>query len=147
MVLETHGNPSCLADNEVKVWLSMSTMSHTMSNTHAHRNGPGKFLFPISSCSEVFIYLFASLSTFCVNPLTHWLSDTPFDDKHIPWDHVFTALVMIGEVEEALSGAGSSRLAKEYLPVIGWEAFQEQSKGCPLVLVSGFIHDVSALTC
>ncbi|KAI0069240.1 delta 9-fatty acid desaturase protein [Artomyces pyxidatus] len=29
------------------------------------------------------------------------------------------------------------------LPVVSWESFQEQSRACPLVLVSGFIHDVS----
>jgi len=36
-------------------------------------------------------------STFCVNSLAHWLGETPFDDKHTPRDHVFTALVTIGE--------------------------------------------------
>jgi len=30
------------------------------------------------------------------------------------------------------------------MPVITWDSFQEQSKDRPLVLVSGFIHDVSA---
>ncbi|KAG8905501.1 hypothetical protein FRB99_008846 [Tulasnella sp. 403] len=30
------------------------------------------------------------------------------------------------------------------LPVVSWESFQEQAKTRPLVLVSGFIHDVSA---
>ncbi|KAG8947466.1 hypothetical protein FRC00_009110 [Tulasnella sp. 408] len=30
------------------------------------------------------------------------------------------------------------------LPVVSWESFQEQAKTRPLVLISGFIHDVSA---
>ena len=41
--------------------------------------------------------LFVHHSTFCVNSLAHWLGDTPFDSKHTPRDHVFTALVTIGE--------------------------------------------------
>jgi len=32
----------------------------------------------------------------------------------------------------------------EHLPVVTWENFQEESKTRPLILVSGFIHDVSA---
>jgi stearoyl-CoA desaturase (delta-9 desaturase) len=36
-------------------------------------------------------------STFCVNSLAHWLGDKPFDDKHTPCDHFFTALCTIGE--------------------------------------------------
>lgn len=38
-----------------------------------------------------------SQSTFCVNSLAHWLGDKPFDDKHTPCDHFFTALCTIGE--------------------------------------------------
>jgi len=41
--------------------------------------------------------LFVHHSTFCVNSLAHWLGETPFDDKHTPRDHLFTALVTIGE--------------------------------------------------
>lgn len=40
---------------------------------------------------------FVHHSTFCVNSLAHWLGETPFDDKHTPRDHMFTALVTIGE--------------------------------------------------
>jgi stearoyl-CoA desaturase (delta-9 desaturase) len=29
------------------------------------------------------------------------------------------------------------------LPVISWESFQEQAQNRPLILISGFIHDVS----
>ncbi|KAJ3982466.1 delta 9-fatty acid desaturase protein [Lentinula detonsa] len=32
----------------------------------------------------------------------------------------------------------------EELPVVGWETFQEESKSRTLILVSGFIHDVSS---
>lgn len=31
----------------------------------------------------------------------------------------------------------------EDLPIVSWESFQEESKRRPLILVSGFIHDVS----
>lgn len=41
--------------------------------------------------------LFVHHSTFCVNSLAHWLGETPFDDKHTPKDHYFTALVTNGE--------------------------------------------------
>ena len=162
------------------------------------------FSFPITPPrSQVSIYLFPSQSTFCVNSLAHWLGDTPFDDKHTPRDHVFTALVTIGEgyhnfhhefpmdyrnaikwyqydptkwfialmsriglashlkvfpENEVTKGQLTMKLKKlreeqdrlawptgsEDMPVISWEAFQEQSKERPLILVSGFIHDVSA---
>lgn len=41
--------------------------------------------------------VFVHHSTFCVNSLAHWLGDKPFDDKHTPCDHFFTALCTIGE--------------------------------------------------
>jgi len=41
--------------------------------------------------------VFVHHSTFCVNSLAHWLGDQPFDNKHTPRDHFFTALVTIGE--------------------------------------------------
>jgi len=146
---------------------------------------------------------FVHHTTFCVNSLAHWLGDTPFDDKHTPRDHVFTALVTIGEGyhnfhhqfpmdyrnaikwyqydptkwfilamqflglashlkafpdNEVQKGQLTMELKKlkaksdkiewpmdsNDLPVITWESFQEQSKTRPLVLISGFIHDVSA---
>lgn len=40
---------------------------------------------------------FVHHSTFCVNSLAHWLGDKPFDNKHTPCDHFFTALCTIGE--------------------------------------------------
>ena len=41
--------------------------------------------------------VFVHHSTFAVNSLAHWLGDKPFDDKHTPCDHFFTALCTIGE--------------------------------------------------
>ncbi|KAK0194097.1 delta 9-fatty acid desaturase protein [Armillaria mellea] len=32
----------------------------------------------------------------------------------------------------------------EKLPVITWDTFQKESKDCPLILIAGFIHDVSS---
>ncbi|EUC43689.1 hypothetical protein COCMIDRAFT_100225 [Bipolaris oryzae ATCC 44560] len=36
-------------------------------------------------------------ATFCVNSLAHYLGEQPFDDRRSPRDHVFTALVTMGE--------------------------------------------------
>lgn len=40
---------------------------------------------------------FVQQATFCVNSLAHWLGDQPFDDRNSPRDHVFTALITLGE--------------------------------------------------
>ncbi|KAH7031836.1 hypothetical protein B0J12DRAFT_768085 [Macrophomina phaseolina] len=40
---------------------------------------------------------FIQQATFCVNSLAHWLGDQTFDDRHSPRDHVFTALITLGE--------------------------------------------------
>lgn len=40
---------------------------------------------------------FVQQATFCVNSLAHWLGDQPFDDKNSPRDHVFTAIMTLGE--------------------------------------------------
>ena len=40
---------------------------------------------------------FVQQATFCVNSLAHWLGDQPFDDQNSPRDHVFTALMTLGE--------------------------------------------------
>lgn len=52
--------------------------------------------------------LFVHHSTFCVNSLAHWLGETPFDDKHTPKDHFFTALVTIGEGYHNVSSVSPS---------------------------------------
>jgi len=147
--------------------------------------------------------VFVHHSTFCVNSLAHWLGETPFDDKHTPRDHVFTALVTIGEGYHnfhhqfpmdyrnaikwyqydptkwfitAMSWIGLASHLKSFpdnevrkgqltmelkklkqkademqwpassnnLPIITWDSFQEQAKTRPLVLIAGFIHDVSS---
>ena len=44
-------------------------------------------------CRLVFVHH----ATFCVNSLAHWLGDQPFDDRHSPRDHIFTAFVTLGE--------------------------------------------------
>jgi stearoyl-CoA desaturase (Delta-9 desaturase) len=41
--------------------------------------------------------IFVHHATFCVNSLAHWLGDQPFDDRHSPKDHIFTAFVTLGE--------------------------------------------------
>ena len=40
---------------------------------------------------------FVQQATFCVNSLAHWLGDQPFDDRNSPRDHVFTAVMTLGE--------------------------------------------------
>ncbi|KAI4524963.1 hypothetical protein K525DRAFT_192776 [Schizophyllum commune Loenen D] len=49
-------------------------------------------------------------------------------------------LKFLKEVQDALEWP----VAPEKLPVVSWETFQEQSRERTLILVSGFIHDVSA---
>ncbi|EMR09776.1 hypothetical protein PNEG_01960 [Pneumocystis murina B123] len=41
--------------------------------------------------------VFVQHATFCVNSLAHWIGSQPFDDRHSPRDHVFTALATLGE--------------------------------------------------
>jgi len=36
-------------------------------------------------------------STFCVNSVAHWLGDHTYDDRNSPRDHIFTALLTLGE--------------------------------------------------
>ena len=40
---------------------------------------------------------FVQQATFCVNSLAHWLGDQPFDDRNSPRDHIFTAVMTLGE--------------------------------------------------
>ncbi|KAK7470018.1 stearoyl-CoA 9-desaturase [Stygiomarasmius scandens] len=48
-------------------------------------------------------------------------------------------LKRLRETQEGIEWPSESR----DLPVVGWDDFQEQAKSRPLVLISGFIHDVS----
>ncbi|KAG4304712.1 hypothetical protein PORY_001765 [Pneumocystis oryctolagi] len=41
--------------------------------------------------------VFVQHATFCVNSLAHWVGEQPFDDRHSPRDHIFTALATLGE--------------------------------------------------
>ncbi|KAI0336820.1 delta 9-fatty acid desaturase protein [Cubamyces sp. BRFM 1775] len=141
-------------------------------------------------------------SIWCINSLAHTLGHAPFDDKHTPRDHLFTALVTLGEgyhnfhhqfpmdyrnaikwyqydptkwfiaacgavglasqlrrfpSNEVRKGAFTMRMKQlkatqeslewprpaEELPIVTWENFQEESKKRTLLLVSGFIHDVT----
>ncbi|EIW55454.1 delta 9-fatty acid desaturase protein [Trametes versicolor FP-101664 SS1] len=142
-------------------------------------------------------------SVWCINSLAHMLGHAPFDDKHTPRDHLFTALVTMGEgyhnfhhqfpmdyrnafrwyqydpTKWFIAACGALGLASnlrtfpsnevhkgmftmrakelratqesltwptpvEKLPVVTWENFQEESKKRTLLLVSGFIHDVTS---
>ncbi|KAI0777299.1 delta 9-fatty acid desaturase protein [Trametes elegans] len=141
-------------------------------------------------------------SIWFINSLAHTLGHKPFDDKHTPRDHLFTALVTMGEgyhnfhhqfpmdyrnafrwyqydpTKWFIAACGALGLAShlrqfpsnevhkgmftmrmkelratqeslkwptpvEKLPVVTWENFQEESKKRTLLLVSGFIHDVT----
>ncbi|KAH9852515.1 delta 9-fatty acid desaturase protein [Lenzites betulinus] len=142
-------------------------------------------------------------SIWCINSLAHTLGHAPFDDKHTPRDHLFTALVTMGEgyhnfhhqfpmdyrnafrwyqydpTKWFIAACGALGLAShlrtfpsnevhkgmltmrmkelratqeslrwpppvEELPIVTWENFQEESKKRTLLLVSGFIHDVTS---
>lgn len=41
--------------------------------------------------------VFVQHATFCVNSLAHWVGNQPFDDRHSPRDHIFTAFATLGE--------------------------------------------------
>ena len=36
-------------------------------------------------------------STFCINSIAHWLGSSPYDDALTPRDHIFSALLTMGE--------------------------------------------------
>lgn len=36
-------------------------------------------------------------STFCVNSLAHWAGEQPFNDRNSPRNHIFTAIITLGE--------------------------------------------------
>ncbi|KAF9032867.1 hypothetical protein BDZ89DRAFT_1063222, partial [Hymenopellis radicata] len=115
----------------------------------------GGFVFA-GVCRLVFVHH----STFCVNSLAHWLGETPFDDKHTPKNHMITAffptdyrnaikwyqydptkwfiwcMYKIGLAWQ-LKTFPSNEIKRAF------ESFQAQAKKRPLVLISGFIHDVS----
>ncbi|KIJ06764.1 hypothetical protein PAXINDRAFT_103232 [Paxillus involutus ATCC 200175] len=141
-------------------------------------------------------------STFCINSLAHYFGSTPYDDRHTPRDHLFVAVVTMGEgyhnfhhqfpmdyrsafhwyqydptkwfiaachhlglaahlrvfpSNEVAKGALTMKLKalksvqdsiawpipSDELSVVTWETFQEEAKSRTLLLVSGFIHDVS----
>ncbi|RYP48473.1 hypothetical protein DL769_011198 [Monosporascus sp. CRB-8-3] len=141
-------------------------------------------------------------SIFCINSLAHWLGEAPFDDKHTPRNHLFTAVVTMGEgyhnfhhqfpvdyrnaikwyqydptkwfirasellglstnlqtfpENEIKKGTLTMSLKKlraeqdsikwplnsAELPVVDWETFQKESETTPLILINGYIHDVS----
>ncbi|OCH84401.1 hypothetical protein OBBRIDRAFT_891808 [Obba rivulosa] len=140
--------------------------------------------------------------TFCINSLAHWLGEHKFDDKHSPRDHVFTALITMGEGyhnfhhqypidyrnairwwqydptkwfiglcgwlglasslhtfpdNEVQKGAFTMQMKRlkstqdgikwpvdsNELPVVTWDEYVEQAKEHPLMLIAGFIHDIS----
>ncbi|KAJ7291876.1 delta 9-fatty acid desaturase protein [Mycena rebaudengoi] len=115
------------------------------------------------------ILLMGFIFTFCVNSLAHWLGDSPFNDKHSPRDlitwfiwvcqqlglathlkvfpnnevrkgQLTMQLKRLRETQEKLTWP----LDSNDLPVISWDSYLEQASKRPLILVSGFIHDVSS---
>jgi len=63
-----------------------------------------------------------------------------FPDNEVRKGQLTMQLRRLREAQEILQWAPDSN----DLPVISWDSFQEQSAKRPLVLISGFIHDVSA---
>jgi len=63
-----------------------------------------------------------------------------FPENEVQKGQLTMELKKLRRKQEAIAWPTSS----DDLPVISWTSFQEQSKSRPLVLVSGFIHDVSS---
>lgn len=61
-----------------------------------------------------------------------------FPENEVRKGQLTMELKKLKETQEKLAWPSSS----DDLPVVSWEAFQEQSLKRPLVLISGFIHDV-----
>ncbi|KAF9889000.1 hypothetical protein FE257_008170 [Aspergillus nanangensis] len=53
---------------------------------------PGGILY--ASCLRI---VFRWHMTFCTNSLAHYMGEQPFDDRHSPRNHLFTALLTVGE--------------------------------------------------
>ncbi|KAG5350974.1 hypothetical protein C0989_008414 [Termitomyces sp. Mn162] len=62
-----------------------------------------------------------------------------FPDNEVRKGQLTMQLKKLRETQEELRWPSNS----DDLPVISWESFQEQSSKRPLILISGFIHDVS----
>ncbi|KAG6868642.1 hypothetical protein C0993_012686 [Termitomyces sp. T159_Od127] len=62
-----------------------------------------------------------------------------FPDNEVRKGQLTMQLKKLRETQEELRWPSNS----DDLPVISWESFQEQSLKRPLILISGFIHDVS----
>ena len=75
-------------------------------------------------CRLVFVHH----ATFCVNSLAHWLGDQPFDDRNSPRDHVFTALMTLGEGYHNMH----HEFPSDYRNALKWYQY-DPSKWCILV--------------
>lgn len=62
-----------------------------------------------------------------------------FPDNEVRKGELTMQLKKLREVQEKLKWPSNS----DDLPVTSWESFQEQAQTRPLILISGFIHDVS----
>ncbi|KAF8886523.1 delta 9-fatty acid desaturase protein [Infundibulicybe gibba] len=65
-----------------------------------------------------------------------------FPDNEVKKGQLTMQLKKLRETQEMLAWPSDSN----DLPVISWESFQEQAQKRPLILISGFIHDVSDFT-
>jgi len=65
-----------------------------------------------------------------------------FPDNEVRKGQLTMQLKKLRETQETLKWPSDS----DDLPVVSWDAFQEQSKTRPLILISGFIHDVTGFT-
>ena len=78
--------------NYLKVVLFMSLVLPTIVAGLGWGDWLGGFIY-----GGILRVFFVQQATFCVNSLAHWLGDQPFDDRNSPRDHIFTALVTLGE--------------------------------------------------
>ena len=81
---------------------------------------------------------FVHQATFCVNSIAHWLGDQPFDDRDSPRDHVFTALLTLGEGYHNFH----HQFPSDYRNAIAWHQY-DPTKWCIWIWKhAGLAHDL-----
>ena len=77
-------------------------------------------------------------ATFCVNSVAHWLGDQPFDDRNSPKDHVFTALLTLGEGYHNFH----HEFPSDYRNAIEWHQYDPTKWSIWLWKQLGFAYDL-----
>jgi len=81
---------------------------------------------------------FVQQATFCVNSVAHWIGDQPFDDRTSPKDHVFTALLTLGEGYHNFH----HEFPSDYRNAIAWHQYDPTKWSIWLWKQLGLAHDL-----